>query len=95
MKILMLGALFVTFGLSVSSCDSVQAAFDCSEVCNRYKDCYNAGYDVDTCESNCRAGAASDPNKQAEANACETCIGDKSCISATFNCASDCSGIVP
>jgi hypothetical protein len=95
MKISMLGAFLLALGLSLSSCGSVETAFDCNDVCNRYKDCYNPSYDVTTCRNNCRSAAASDPNKQADAMACDSCIGDKSCLSATFNCASECSGIVP
>jgi hypothetical protein len=77
------------------SCDKAEEAFDCSEVCQRYADCYDSGYDVSGCESRCRTRAASDPSVQSAASTCESCIGDKSCISATFNCGDSCSSIVP
>ena len=89
---LFLGAF--ALGSSVS-CDSVDAAFDCSAVCGRYRDCYDASYDVDACESRCRTSSANDPNVRNDANACEACIGDMSCLSATFNCAGSCGAIVP
>ncbi len=57
--LLFLGA----FGLGSSiSCDAVDEAFDCSQVCGRYRDCYDSSYDVDGCESRCRTNAANDPN---------------------------------
>jgi hypothetical protein len=82
------------FGSSIS-CDSVAAAFDCSAVCGRYRDCYDSSYDVNACESRCRTNAANDPNVQNDAATCDSCIGDMSCLSATFNCAGSCGSIVP
>jgi hypothetical protein len=95
MKTLILTAFLTTLAFSAGSCDSIEAAFDCNAVCNRYKDCYDPSYNVDTCRNNCRAGADSDANKRAKADACEACIGDRSCLSATFACSADCAGIVP
>ena len=89
---LFLGAF--TLGSSIS-CDAVDEAFDCSQVCGRYRDCYDSSYDVDACESRCRTNAANDPNVKDDAATCESCIGDKSCLSATFNCAGSCGTIVP
>ena len=89
---LLLGAC--AFGSTIG-CDSIDEAFDCSDVCGRYRDCYDSSYDVDACESRCRTNAANDPNVKAAADACDSCIGDKSCASATFNCAGSCGSIVP
>jgi hypothetical protein len=83
------------FAAGASGCDSVDAAFDCHEVCGRYQDCYDSSYDVGACEDRCRTNAANDPNVKNDADACESCIGDKSCISATFNCGGSCGAIVP
>ena len=77
------------------ACDSVKAAFDCQEVCSRYQSCFDSGYDVSACRSRCRDNAAKDTTWQDKANACASCIDDKSCASATFTCAIDCAGIVP
>jgi hypothetical protein len=82
-------------GFATSSCDSVDTAFDCQAVCSRYRDCYQPDYDVGQCRDNCRARAADDPNVKGAADACEACIGDKSCLSATFDCGTSCSRIVP
>jgi len=82
-------------GLAASSCDSLDTAFDCESVCSRYRDCYDSSYDVGRCRESCRSRAASDPNVKGAADACEACIGDMSCLSATFNCGSSCSNIVP
>ena len=81
--------------LGVLSCDSLDTAFDCQSVCARYRDCYDSSYDVDRCRNSCRDRAASDPNVKGAADTCEACIGDMSCVSATFNCGSSCSNIVP
>jgi hypothetical protein len=84
--------LMVAGGVSIS-CDTVDAAFDCQAVCSRYRDCYNSSYDVGACRDRCRTQAANDPSVQQAAATCETCIGDKSCLSSTFNCAGSCGQI--
>jgi hypothetical protein len=95
-----LACLFGGFGLLLTAifavnCDSVETAFDCQQVCTRYRDCYDSSYNVDNCRSSCRSRAANDPSVQQAADTCDSCIGDMSCLSATFNCASSCSNIVP
>ena len=85
----------VLASLAPLSCDAVDTAFDCESVCSRYRDCYDANYDVDHCRQSCRSRAANDPNVKGAADTCEACIGDKSCVSATFQCGSSCSSIVP
>jgi hypothetical protein len=86
--------LMVT-GISAINCDAVDAAFDCQAVCSRYRDCYDSSYDVDMCRSNCRTKAANDSTIKQAADTCESCIGDKSCLTATFTCGSSCGQIVP
>jgi hypothetical protein len=92
-------AVFLVLGAvatpSSIGCGGVQAAFDCHEVCQRYADCYDSGYDVSGCEDRCRTNAANDPNVKNDADTCESCIGDKSCLSATFTCGGSCGAIVP
>jgi hypothetical protein len=95
MKFLLMSVFVVALGWSVSSCDTIDAAFDCNAVCTRYRDCFDHNYDVATCRSNCRAAAARDPNQRAKADACASCIDDQSCAAATFTCSTQCVGIVP
>ena len=90
-----ISVLVVGLGLGLASCDSVDEAFDCQAVCSRYRDCYDSSYDVGRCRDNCRARAANDSSVKAAADTCEACIGDMSCVSATFNCGGSCGAIVP
>ncbi|HXJ21596.1 MAG TPA: hypothetical protein VMT03_15330 [Polyangia bacterium] len=96
-KLLILALLSLAGGFAAGTmgCDTAQEAFDCHEVCGRYRDCYDSSYDVGACEDRCRTNAANDPSVKDDADACESCIGDKSCVSATFNCAGSCGAIVP
>lgn len=80
---------------SLSSCDSVDAAFDCQSVCQRYHDCFDKDYDVGKCRSSCRDRAANDSTVREKADTCEACIDEKSCTGAVFNCSPSCSAIVP
>ena len=89
--------LLVTVGLAlpVVACNAIDNAIDCNTVCSRYRDCYKADYDVSACASRCRDDASKDSNYQTKADKCDTCIGPKSCIAATFQCAIECGSIVP
>ena len=78
-----------------AGCGAVQNAVDCNGICNRYKTCFDANYDVGKCESNCRDNANSNKDYMNNVEACNSCIDDKSCASATFNCAGPCTTVVP
>jgi hypothetical protein len=89
---------FVLFAAGItagmSGCDEVDAAFDCQAVCSRYKDCFDSNYNVGQCRDKCRANADADDNKRRQADICEACIDDRSCTAATFNCSTECAGII-
>ncbi len=95
------GGLLATFLLSIGvgvftpSCGEADKLFDCQSVCSRYKDCFDDKYDVGTCRSRCKDSADRDVDYKRKADDCEACIDDRSCGSATFNCATRCGGIVP
>ena len=77
-----------------TACDSIDAAFDCQAVCSRYKECYNASFDVGQCRDTCRANAEADDAKRRRADACQACIDGRSCTGATFACTDECAGII-
>lgn len=77
------------------SCDDAETFFDCQAVCERYRDCHDPSYDVGACRSRCRDRAEQNENVRQAADACEDCIDDMSCTSATFSCAGSCLNIVP
>ena len=79
----------------ISGCGKADEIFDCQTVCSRYHDCYDTGYDVDACRQRCRTNSENDPSVRSAANQCEACIGDKSCLSATFSYGATCGTIVP
>lgn len=87
----------VTFtGLSMTNgCGTADEIFDCQAVCTRYRDCYQSDYDVDKCRNDCRTRSEHDSSVRSAANQCEACIGDKSCLTATFTCQPSCLSIVP
>jgi hypothetical protein len=91
----LLFAGMVAIGTFMSGCGAVENAIDCNGICNRYQSCYDSKYDVGACDSKCRDNANSDKDYMNKANACHDCLGDKSCASATFNCGTQCIGIVP
>lgn len=98
MKLIQISACFafstiVAFGCAAT--DAIDNKIDCSGICNRYKDCFDSKYDVDTCKSRCESSAKNDDKFEAKVDVCSACIDDKSCTSATFKCGSECSAIVP
>jgi hypothetical protein len=78
-----------------NGCGTADEIFDCQSVCNRYHDCYNADYDVDACRQRCRTASENNPKVREDADKCEACIDDKSCLTAPFSCGDSCSTIVP
>jgi hypothetical protein len=81
---------FALFG-----CSRVENAVDCHGICSRYQSCFDSSYDTNVCETRCRDNANTDDQYEQKVDACKSCIDDKSCASATFNCATQCAGIVP
>jgi hypothetical protein len=92
---LALGLFFTGVVGCSDTVDEITNSVDCHTVCKRYADCFNADYDVDGCSDKCESRAGNDDDKQRALRACDACIDDRSCTSATFNCADDCVGIVP
>lgn len=81
--------------VAIAACGRIDNAVDCQSICDRYRSCFDNSYDTGTCASRCRSGSASDTDYQRKADVCSACIGDRSCASATFSCATECAGIVP
>ena len=75
--------------------DEVTDTIDCRTVCERYSDCFNADYDVDGCSDRCESTADADAERQRRLRACDDCIDERSCTTATWVCANECVGIVP
>jgi hypothetical protein len=75
--------------------DEISNSIDCHQVCQRYADCFKSDYDVDGCTDKCENSADNDEDRERKLEACNSCIDDRSCTDATFNCADDCIGIVP
>ena len=72
-KGLILATFAVLWALAAGSsvgCDSPQAAFDCQQVCEHHRDCYDSSYDVAGCEDRCRTDPANDPDVQEDADTC-------------------------
>lgn len=88
----LVGALVLTLSLAAPGCDDVAQAIDCNTICNRYKDCFDASYDVSACTDRCKPMLETDPHG---ADDCAACIDDRSCAGSVFACAADCQGIVP
>lgn len=82
-------------GVAVMGCSEADKVFDCQSVCSRYQECHDKSYDVGACRDRCKAKADADKDFEKKADLCETCIGGKSCTSATFSCLTECASIVP
>lgn len=88
-------AIAVALGsVSAWGCSDLEEAVDCRDICSRYADCYDIDYDTGACESRCRSNASDDRDFADAANACETCLDDRSCT-GSFVCVDPCRGIVP
>lgn len=82
--------------VALGGCGTVTNAIDCNTICDRYKTCYDKTYDTGACETRCKNSSNSDSNYMQKSQTCSACLdNNKDCASTTFNCTSQCSGIVP
>lgn len=80
------------FGCNLNTPDN---AVDCNNICERYKECYDADYDTGACVDRCLDDADTE-GYATKADACDACLDDqKSCAAQTFACATQCADIVP
>jgi len=82
-------------GSAFFACSDAENVVTCADVCNRYQECINKDYDVAACTNSCQAEAGSTDEKQANLNSCSSCIEDRSCASAVFNCTTECASVIP
>jgi hypothetical protein len=75
--------------------DEVTNTVNCASVCDRYAECFDSDFDVEGCTDRCEDDADASENREQRLEACNSCIDDRSCTSATFACATECAGIVP
>lgn len=73
----------------------IDETVDCRDVCDRYQSCFNASYDTAACRSRCEGLVDADGGRPRAANDCDTCMDDRSCVSAVFSCQVPCAGILP
>jgi hypothetical protein len=93
-NLIVAGLLAAAFAILIPACNKADNAVDCNGICDRYKSCFDASYDSGACQDRCRDEADTE-GYATQADECDACIDDKSCASATFECASKCAGIVP
>jgi len=74
--------------------DPIKNTITCADVCDRYKDCFDANYDVEGCTDRCENEATADEEKEDKLEACDDCIENRSCASAVFSCTTECAGII-
>lgn len=85
--------------VSVAGCgddpEEVVNHITCKDVCQRYADCFDSGYDVDGCTTRCTNDATASEAKEDRLELCNECIDEASCAGAAFGCATECSPFVP
>jgi hypothetical protein len=91
----MLKTVMYSLALALTACGAIDNAVKCDEICDRYKTCFNADYDVPACATRCRSNSKDDTSYTRQVDICSACINDQSCTSATFSCASSCGNVVP
>lgn len=75
--------------------EDIDEQFDCWAICDKYAECVSDDYDVEECADSCETEADNSEEFGDKADACESCIDDRSCVESVFPCAAECSGIVP
>ena len=88
-KLMLIGALLL------GGCRAVDSAADCQHVCERYRDCFDAEYGVDSCAERCRTSANTDTEYYRKVDSCDACIDARACATAVFGCSTHCAAVVP
>jgi hypothetical protein len=87
-------AAFALGGWTLGGCGEVEEHIDCFQICDRYEECWDEGYDVSACTDECETNADTEDGYEEKASACEDCLDGRSCA-GSFPCADECIGIVP
>ena len=95
MKKLSLLVALISLFAGCAVVQKVDTALDCNGICARYQSCFDSSYDTTACASRCRAAASEQPDFRRKADMCMACISERSCVQATFACASECLSVVP
>ena len=77
-------AAIVAFA-GAGGCDETQNAWNCSDLCNRYQDCFDQNYDVNACNTRCQT-VQTDCNLRCDGNI--PCINQ--CQVSADTCADSC-----
>jgi len=78
----------------VIGCSDAKNVVSCAEVCDKYKSCINSDYDVASCTSKCEDKANDNADRQQQLDSCDSCIQDRSCSGAVFNCTTECATVI-
>ena len=88
-------ALFCLGSAACNATDEVEKRITCADVCNRYEECFDDGYDTSACIDRCEDDATADEDKERRLETCEDCMDDRSCTSTVFACTTECVEFVP
>jgi len=87
-------ALTLLLGNLALGCADAKNVVSCAEVCNKYKSCINSDYDVASCTTQCEDKANDSASRQDQLDSCNSCIEDRSCSGAVFNCTTECASVI-
>jgi hypothetical protein len=93
-KLILASSLSFFALFAVVGCDDIDRSFDCNQICDKYRDCFNSSYDVEGCADRCEENAEDSEDFDSHADDCENCLDERSC-SETFSCVDECVFIVP
>src|SRR3954466_11125550 len=87
-------AVALLLGNFAVGCSDAENVVSCADVCDKYKSCINSDYDVVSCTSNCEDTANDSADRQKQLDSCASCIEDRSCSGAVFNCTTECASVI-
>jgi hypothetical protein len=69
---------------------NLDVEFDCSDVCNRHRSCFDSDFDTAACEVRCHERAGLDPGA---ADRCDACMEDRTCADLSA-CSGECYALI-
>ncbi len=67
----------------------------CTDLCNRYQQCVDPSYDVESCQARCTDHASEGTLFSHQVESCNACSEGRQCSVAFANCLTACSGVLP
>lgn len=85
-RCVLVGLPLALAALQGSGCKTTKETFECNDICEEFKRCYDSDLNVNRCVDHCFDAIDKDKQLERDADKCADCIEEKSCSEVTKHC---------